>query len=67
MVKTFLNVSEFCDKPLSSFVVGMFVVNIKEMFNLYSIHENDLKLKCVLIKLSNNNKVIALSLCHEIL
>ncbi|KAF0713730.1 DUF4806 domain-containing protein, partial [Aphis craccivora] len=31
MVKRFLNVLEFCNKPLSSFIVGMFVVDIKEL------------------------------------
>lgn len=66
MVKKFLNVSEFCNKPFSSFVVGMFVVNTNDLCNLYSICENDLKFKCFLIKLSNS-KAIALSLCHEIL
>jgi len=66
MVKKFLNILEFCNKPISSFVVGMFVVNTEELCNLYSINENDFKFKCFLIKLSNN-RAIVLSLCHEIL
>jgi len=66
MIKKYLNVLEFCNKPISSFVVGMFIVSTNELSNLYCIHENELKFKCFFIKLSSC-KAILLSLCHEIL
>lgn len=66
IVNKYLNVSEFCENPISSFVIGMFLVNTNELSDAYCLHEIDLKYKCFFVKVSHCKAVIS-SLCHEIL
>lgn len=66
MVKKFLNVLEFCNKPISSLIVGIFLVNTNKLSDLYCLHEIDLKYKCFFMRVSNSNAILS-SLCHEIL
>lgn len=67
MTKKCLNILEFCNKPISLFIVGMFLVNTDELSNdLYCYHEIDFKYKCFFMRVSNCNVILS-SLCHEIL
>lgn len=66
MVKKFMNVTEFSNKPISFYIVRIYLVNTNELSDLYLIHEIDLKYKCFFVPVSNC-KAIVLSLCHEIL
>jgi hypothetical protein len=45
MVKKFMNVTEFSDKSIPSHIVGIYIVNTNDLYDLYLIHEIDLKHK----------------------
>lgn len=66
VVKNFLNIIEFSDKPITSFIVGIYVVNTNELSNLYSIHKNNLKNKCFFIKVSSCKAILS-TLNHKVL
>jgi hypothetical protein len=46
MVKKCINVSVFSNKPIPSYIVGMYIVKSNALCDLYLIHAIDLKYKC---------------------
>jgi hypothetical protein len=66
MVKKFINVSVFSDKPIPSYKIGFYIVDSNALCDFYLIHTIDFKYKCFFVQVSSC-KAIVLSLCHKIL
>jgi hypothetical protein len=58
MVKKFMNVTEFSDKPISSNIVGIHIVNTNDLCDLCLIHEINLKYKCFFVQVSNCKAIV---------
>lgn len=61
-----LTVSDLFLEPVSSKLIGVFLVNSDHVSNQYDIILNDIKFKCFFVQLTNN-KAIVISLCHNII
>jgi len=64
IVKRFLSYSEHTTTPLSSFEIGVYIVDTSKMSELYSINLTIVKYKCFFIRLSGNWALVS-SMCHS--
>lgn len=64
IVKWFLNCYEFGAIPLSSIEIGVYVVDISKLLELYCINLTDIKYNCFCIGLTENLALVS-SLCHS--
>jgi len=64
-VKKYLEPKELTTKPISSIIVGMYIVNINNISDMYCVNIVDIKYKRLIAKLSNYSAVI-ISLCHTV-
>jgi len=64
IVKRFLSYSELSTTPLSSFEIGVYIVDSSKMSELYSINLTVVKYKCFFIRLSGNWALVS-SMCHS--
>jgi hypothetical protein len=64
IVKQFLNCYEFGNTPLSSFEIGVYVVDTTKTSESYCINLTDVKYKCFFIGLTKNLALIS-SICHS--
>ncbi|CAI6376398.1 unnamed protein product [Macrosiphum euphorbiae] len=65
IVKQFLSFSEFTTVPLSSFKIGVYIIDTTKMSELFCVNLTEIKYKCFFIRLSNNLALIT-SLNHAV-
>ena len=64
IVKQFMECIEITNKPMPSKIVGLFMVNTDKISNSLIIQINDIKYKCIYVKISNNSSLLS-TLCHN--
>jgi len=64
-VKQFLSFSEFTTVPLSSFKIGVYIIDTTKMSELFCVNLTEIKYKCFFIRMSNNLALIS-SLNHAV-
>jgi len=65
VVKKNLESKELTAKPISSIIVGIYIVNTNNISDMYCVKILDIKYKCLFVKLSNLSAVV-INLCHTI-
>uniref|UniRef100_A0A2S2Q2H1 Uncharacterized protein n=1 Tax=Sipha flava TaxID=143950 RepID=A0A2S2Q2H1_9HEMI len=62
-VKQFFNYSESTTQPLSSFKIGVYILNTSQISEMFHISLENIKFKCFFVRLSNESAFIS-TLCH---
>lgn len=65
IVKQFLSISEFTTLPLSSFKIGVYIIDTTKMSELFCANLTEIKYRCFFIRMSNNLALIS-SLNHTV-
>lgn len=65
LVKKLFNYCESNTQPMSSFKIGVYIINTSEMSKMFSIRLENIKFNCFFSVLSNDSAFVP-SLCHEL-